>query len=149
MSDDEELMARLSRIAAEVDSPPDLVVEAARAAFVTRRLDAELAELAELVSDSDLEATAVRGSGPRTLAFRWEGADLELQLEPGPRGVEVRGLVVGPSGPVHVVVDTPASSWEVESDDLGWFSLPDVPVGPVRVRVRTEPGEVSTGWIRT
>ncbi|MDR7252600.1 hypothetical protein J2X46_001576 [Nocardioides sp. BE266] len=146
MSDDDELMARLSRIAAEVDSPPDLVAEAARAAFVTRRLDAELAEL---VSDSDREASAVRGSGPRTLAFRWEGADLELQLEPSSGGLEVRGLVAGPSGPVLVVVDTPATSREVESDDLGWFSLADVPAGPVRVTVRTEPGEVSTGWIRT
>ena len=93
---DEELMGRLRRIADEVDAPPDLVAEAARGAFLTRRLDAELAEL---VSDSDLTTSGVRGAGPRALAFELRDLTLELQLEDGPDGLGVRGLVIGTSRP--------------------------------------------------
>ena len=142
---DEELMGRLRRIADEVDAPPDLVAEAARGAFLTRRLDAELAEL---VSDSDLTTSGVRGAGPRALAFELRDLTLELQLEEGPDGLGVRGLVIGTTHPVRVEVETPGASSSVETDEHGWFSA-DVPRGPLRVRLRTaDDAEVSTGWIQ-
>lgn len=143
---DEELMERLRRIADEVDAAPELVAESARAAFLTRRLDAELAEL---VSDSDLTTSGVRGAGPRALAFELRDLTLELQLEDGPGGLAVRGLVIGTTGPVRVEVDTPGSSSSVQTDEHGWFSVADVPLGPVRVRLRTaDDAEVSTGWLQ-
>jgi hypothetical protein len=143
---DEELMERLRRIADEVDAPPELVEESARAAFLTRRLDAELAEL---VSDSDLTTSGVRGAGPRALAFELRDLTLELQLDEGPDGLAMRGLVIGMTGPVHVEVDTPGSSSSAETDESGWFSVADVPRGPVRVRLQlSDDVEVSTGWLQ-
>jgi hypothetical protein len=45
MTDDDRLMERLRAIAELVDPPPEFVLDAARAALLTRRLDSELAEL--------------------------------------------------------------------------------------------------------
>ena len=143
---DEELMARLRHVAAEVDAPPELVEESARAAFLTRRLDAELAEL---VSDSDLTKSGVRGAGPRALAFELRDLTLELQLEEGLDGLAVRGMVIGTTGPVRVEVDTPSATRTTETDEHGWFSVADVPRGPVRVRLQpSDDVEVSTGWLQ-
>ena len=75
--DDTALLLRLGAIAAEVDPVPDLVLEAGRAAFLLRRLDAELAEL---VADSATDRAGVRGGDDRLLSFEAGETSLELQV---------------------------------------------------------------------
>lgn len=141
---DEELMARLRGIAADVDGVPDLVGANARAAFATRRLDDELAEL---LRDSDLAAPGVRGAGPRLLTFETADLTLELQLDETAGRVTLSGLAVG--SVQHVEVETAATSHTARPDDGGWFRVDDLPAAPFRVRATTAAGPaVSTGWIR-
>jgi hypothetical protein len=147
MSADDELMEQLRRIAGEVDAPPDLVTESARAAFSVRRLDDELAEL---LHDSDVTASAaVRGDrpGPRLLSFESGEVSLELQIEQVRSRLVVRGVAVGTAGDVEVETTT-TGPHAAAMDDNGWFRVVGLPVEPVRVRVHAPDGTaVSTGWI--
>jgi hypothetical protein len=149
MTSDDELMDRLRRIANEVDAPPDLVAESARAAFATRRLDDELAEL---LHDSDVTASAgTRGAepGPRLLSFESGEVSLELQIEDAGDRLVLRGLVIGAVGDVEVETAT-TGSHPAAVDENGWFRVDALPAERLRVRVRTTSGQaVTTGWIAT
>jgi hypothetical protein len=148
MTDDDELMQRLRRIADEVDAPPELVAETARAALSTRRLDEELAEL---LHDSDLTTPQlVRGAGgPRSLSFETVAVSLELQIEQADSDITVSGVVSGSSGEVTVETTT-AGSRRAQIDDNGWFRITNLPPGALRVHVTaTDASGVTTRWIRT
>lgn len=150
MSDgDEELMDQLRRIAGEVDAPPSIVEDLARAAFLTRRLDEQLADL---VSDSGLAPAGVRGAEPRLLTFALGELTLELQVAETAGLVSVAGLLTGtgdaPGAGLAVQVETPAATAAVDADEQGWFRVDGLAAGPVRVRIRPSDGAtVSTGWI--
>ena len=80
---DDELIARLRRVAARADPVPEALLAAASAAFGLRELDVRVAEL---VRDSAVgaSATAVRGLGARMLSF--EAADAVIECEVTARG---------------------------------------------------------------
>jgi len=148
MTDDDELMQRLRRIADEVDAPPELVAETARAALSTRRLDEELAEL---LHDSDLTTPQlVRGAGgPRSLSFETVAVSLELQIEQADSDITVSGVVSGSSGEVTVETTT-AGPRRAQIDDNGWFRVANLPAGALRVHVTATDGSgMTTRWIRT
>jgi hypothetical protein len=88
--DDDRLLAELREAVAEADQVTDRQREAARAAFTWRTVDAELAEL---LHDSALESTAVRGAddAARTLSFVSGPITLEVEID----GDTVMGQVVG------------------------------------------------------
>lgn len=140
ISDDDDLLAGLRRAAAIVDPVPESVAAQARAAFATRRLDEELAEL---LLDSALAANAVRSDGDvRVLSFEASGVTVELQVEAN----SVRGLAIGAGG--QAVVETPEGRRSVPIGPDGWFSVPDLPAGPTRVRVRAADGRrIVTPWV--
>ncbi|HZC72706.1 MAG TPA: hypothetical protein VE442_18555 [Jatrophihabitans sp.] len=147
MTTDDELMEQLRRIANEVDAVPDLVDESARAAFTTRRLDDELAEL---LRDSYSAAPAeVRAEqpGPRMLSFESGEVALELQIEEIHGRLVLRGLAVGTLGDAEV--ETTSGTHSAAVDEQGWFRVDALPVEPLRVRVQAANGtSVTTGWIR-
>jgi hypothetical protein len=149
VTNDDELIERLRRIADEVDAPPELVAETARAAFLTRRLDEELAEL---LRDSDLATSQlVRGeaSGPRVLSFETEAVSLELQIEEADGRITLSGVVSGSSGEATIETTT-TEPRTAQIDDSGWFRVADLPAGALRVHVTaTDGGGVTTNWIRT
>jgi hypothetical protein len=147
VSADDELLDQLRRIAGEVDPAPELVAESARAAFSTRRLDDELAEL---LNDSDVAASAVRGerSGPRLLSFESGPVSLELQIEDVRDRLVLRGVAVGTVGAAEVETTTTGPR-AAAIDEMGWFRIEGLPVEPLRVRVWSAAGtSVTTGWIR-
>jgi hypothetical protein len=148
MTSDDELMAHLRRIANEVDAVPDLVTDSARAAFSTRRLDDELAEL---LHDSYATTSAnvrLEQPGPRLLSFEVGEVSLELQIEELNGRLSVRGMAVGTIGDAEVQMAT-AGPHVVAVDEQGWFRVGELPVEPLRVRVHAEDGTtVTTGWIR-
>lgn len=145
---DEALLAELGRVVAQVDPPPELVLELGRAAFAMRSLDTELAQL---IRDSELEALAVRGTttGPRLLSFEADGVSVELQVAEHGRSVDVMGQVSGADpGALAVRLEGPDGEVAVDVDELGMFRATDLPAGLLRVHVLVE-GErrVTTAWV--
>jgi hypothetical protein len=143
--DDDELIARLGALAREADPVPDSVLEAGRAAFLLRRLDAELAEL---VHDSALDAAgAVRGGGERLLSFEGGDVTVELQVTPRADRLALLGQLVGVDPPVGLVVETATGRVEVPVDEAGMFRQ-EVAQGLFRLHVT--PGDrsaVVTSWV--
>lgn len=147
MTDDDELMQRLRRIAGEVDAPTELVDETARAAYSTRRLDEELADL---LHDSDLATPQlVRGAGgARSLSFETVAVSLELQIEQADGLITVSGVVSGASGEV-TVESTSGPTHTAAIDANGLFRIANLPAGALRVHVTATDGSgVTTRWIQ-
>src|SRR3954471_23967016 len=99
---DDELFDRLAATLRGAEESPAHVVELARASFGLHRLDAELAELAELVADSALDRTPAGlrdgGHSPRMLTFEAGDAEIEVQVTvAGPAGWQGVGQVVPPA----------------------------------------------------
>jgi hypothetical protein len=137
------LEADLRRIAALADPPPARVHHAALAAFATRRIDEELAEL---VRDSDLApAGDLRAEDDvRLLSFEHLGVSVELQVQHG-RRTSVHGVVTGATG--DVVLELLGERLTAGIDDDGWFALADVPGGTARLHVTAVDGTaVVTAW---
>jgi hypothetical protein len=145
---DDELIARLRGLAQQADPPPELVLESARAAFLMRRIDAELAEL---VLDSAIDAgpVLVRGAEDevvRMLSFETDTVSIEVQVTEADGTRSLLGLVSGAAGPVEV--ETAHGRSSVPLDELGRFVVTDVPPGTVRLHLSGDNGTpVTTSWV--
>jgi hypothetical protein len=128
---DDELIARLSQIAAQADPVPEALFAAARTAFGLRDLDARVAEL---VHDSavDPPATLVRGPDARLLSF--EADDIAIECEVIVRGTrrDIIGQLVGGTA-TALQVRTPGAAVDIHVEEHGRFSVRDLPVGPFRL----------------
>lgn len=155
---DDELLAELGEaLRAEREVPGDLV-EAGRALFTWRSIDAELAALtrAELTYDSFVDDAALQGDEAGLLVTRSETASLrsltfaadELSIELEVTDGGVLGQLVPPQ-PATVEVLTPDQGrTEVPVDDVGWFTVRPVPTTRFRLTCRTTGGaHVVTDWI--
>ena len=121
---DDELMARLARAVETHDPVPDDVIAGAKAAFIARNLDEELAEL---LYDSaiDREPVLTRGETLRTLSFAT--SDLGIELEVDERERRIMGQLVPAQG-VNVELEVDGLVVGTgEIDDLGRFRFDDVP----------------------
>jgi hypothetical protein len=127
--------------------PPDRVVEAAKASYTWRTVDAELAEL---TSDSlvDQPAVLTRGpSDPRALTF--EARDLTIEVEVIVSGRQRRLLgQLDPAQPARIEVSQAGTTITVEADAAGRFSVPGLEPRPARLCCRL-PGRgfVCTVWV--
>jgi hypothetical protein len=144
---DEQLLADL-RDAGSLDAVPADAVAAARAAFLWRTIDAELAELTyDSVLDDQLLAGVRSTATARFLTF--ESPDLTVEVEASPVGEAHRlmGQLVPPqTGSVEL--RHPGGSTTVEADELGRFTVDGVPSGPVSLRCRAHSGAtVTTDWV--
>ena len=144
---DDELLARLSRLAAAVDPVPERLLAAARDAFGLRELDARVAEL---VRDSAVGASAipVRGpAAPRMLSFEVGDVAVECTVTPRQARRDILGQLVGGTAATvdAQVPGAPAVTTQVGDD--GWFGVRDLPAGPVRLRCRLADGTtLVTSW---
>ncbi len=145
---DEALVSRLKELAEQVDPVPELVLESARAAFLMRRIDAELAEL---VLDSAMDAgpVLVRGAeddSVRMLSFETATLSIEVQVTDVDGSRSLLGLVSGASGSLEV--ETSGGRSTVPIDALGRFTASDVPTGTVRLHLVADDGTaVTTSWV--
>nr|MBA2309510.1 hypothetical protein [Pseudonocardiales bacterium] len=96
------VLERLRLIATEVDDPPELVFDAARAALLTRQLDAELAELVMDSAVDELAAVRDGGDDVRLLSFEASTVSMELQVSESGEARVLHGLVRGHGGEVVV-----------------------------------------------
>lgn len=122
------------------------IAEYGRGAYAWRTVDQDLL-LASLSFDSSLERVQERRSDPddaRVLVFTASPLSLELEVMPG----RVVGQIV-PPGPGEIRVETADGvAFHVEADDVGFFELPGLPRGPVRLRCDTPTGRLVTDWVR-
>jgi hypothetical protein len=145
MSDD-QLLAQLAAALYAVDPAPEHVLNAARAAFTWRTIDAELAAL---VFDSAVEdLLGVRSAEtPRQLTFSTPGFEVELIILSDTTR-RIIGQLVPPQA-AEIMLHHETGETVVRSDGLGRFAIDDVPVGSVRITCRLE-GEdgpvVQTEW---
>jgi hypothetical protein len=144
-SDDDELLLDLRRALA--DAPEDdLVVEAARAAFAWRTVDADL-ELAQLVHDSYVDDVGrTRGpeqDRPRTLSFQGtaQGVDIEL----GDSMID--GQLVPPRVAEVTLMTVDGAFATTTTDEVGCFVLPRPPRGPVRLECSADGSRMATQWV--
>jgi hypothetical protein len=150
-SQEDPLLTALRSVVSDADPVPASVVEAARAAYVWRTIDAELAELTadSAMSTAAMSTAGVRSSSaPRLLTF--EGAGVEVEVEVAQTGSTRRlsGQLV-PVGPARVTVRWSGGTQEVVADDLGRFAVERVPAGSVSLAV-VRPGAehpIVTSWI--
>jgi hypothetical protein len=151
---DDELMAELSRLAAQFDPVPTDVVSKARSSYSSA--SAWDVALAKLVYDSttdqnDARALVRAGPGARDLTF--ESPGLTIEVEVGPAGssrdghLQILGQLV-PAGAASIEVRRPDGSCLVCADELGRFAVEDATPGPISLRC-TPAGTASTDteWI--
>jgi hypothetical protein len=126
---------------------PQAVLEAARAAYTWRTIDAELAEL---TADSALAAAGVRSSSaPRLLTFEGDGVEVEVEVAQTGSTRRLSGQLV-PVGPAQVTVRWPGGGTRAAAaDDLGRFAIDGVPAGSVSLAVVRAGAEhqIVTSWI--
>jgi hypothetical protein len=145
---DDDLIERLRRIAGQADPVPPALLDAARAAFGMRDIDARVAEL---VRDSavDAPATSLRGDGPRLLSFEAGGAVIECEVTDRGARRDVVGQLVGAAADEleAQVTGNPAAAPAVRLSEHGVFAVRGLPAGPFRLRCHMSDGTtLVTSW---
>lgn len=145
---DELLMERLRDLSHRHDPVPPEVASAARASFIWRTVDAELALLSyDSVLDDD-RLVGVRGGGEgRLLTFEGPGLSVEVQATEGRGGTRrLVGQLVPPRQAV-LEIRHPDGSSDASADELGRFTVEAVPAGPVSLKVTIDDTVVETDWV--
>jgi hypothetical protein len=138
------LLARLARIADQLDPVPAMTYELGYASLGLRRLDAQLAELVADSADS-AGLVGVRGPGDvRLLAY--EAAELSVDVQVAyDRGRRwLVGQVDGTATDLRV--ETTSGVTPVGLDEVGRFRV-DLPPGLFRLHLAGSGGVVSTSWV--
>jgi hypothetical protein len=138
--------ATLRNVIGRADPVPPAVVEAARAAYTWRTVDAEIAEL---IADSTVASAGIRSSTPpRLLTF--EAAGIEVEVEVAQTGTTRRlaGQVV-PVGAAQVTVRWTDGTHDAVADELGRFTVDRIPAGPISLSVLRDGAEhpIVTSWV--
>lgn len=146
---EDPLFIQLRSVAEQADPVPEFVYEAARAAFLLRRLDAELAELV-MDSNVDSGAVLVRGSATedqvRMLSFETESVSIDIQVTTTDGSRTLLVLVHGASG--EVGIETSLGRTRETIDEHGRFTVSQVPAGTVRLHLTADNGSaVTTSWV--
>ncbi len=143
------LLDELRLIVGRADPVPPSLVLAARSAIAWRTIDAELAQL---TYDSLLDDALVGvRAADATRLVTFEAGELQIEVQVATLGDHRRlvGQVVPPrAGTLELHADDPARL-ETTVDDLGRFTLDQVPAGPVRLLFRPADGspDVRTDWL--
>jgi hypothetical protein len=143
--DDVRLLAQLNSLYQNDDPTPEFVLAAARDAFGWKEFDAELARL---LDEESLVGRAVRATGDhRLLTFEAEHLTFVVEATELTHGRKLVGQVV-PAGPRELFLESPeGASTAAAVDELGRFSLAQLPAGPARLRCELPDGtRVVTEW---
>ncbi len=149
-AEDTALLAELRAAPPPHDPLPASLLDAARAAFGWRTIDAELAAL---VYDSTEDARAlvgVRGLGDvRELTFQAGPVTVELEVIEVGRRRRLVGQIVPPTAG-DVEVRQAVGSRGATVDELGRFLVEEVAPGPTSLRISLDladgPRRVDTDW---
>lgn len=140
----ENLVNSLRTTLTSVDPVPDRVTAAALSSLGYRRPEARLAEL---VADSALSPSAVRGGpyAPRLLTFTTPGLVIELEVD---ASAALRAIVghLAPSRPAPVEIRWPGGAHTTQADLSGHFTAADVPSGPISMVCHLPDLPIATTW---
>ncbi|WP_371402965.1 hypothetical protein OHA10_34370 [Kribbella sp. NBC_00662] len=145
-NDDEKLIDALRDALASSDEVPAAFVDAGKAAFSWRTIDAELAALTYDSAWDSLDALAIRSESAilRSLTFASDGWTVELELTPD----AVLGQLDPPEAGVVSARGETGKLATTDIDDLGFFVLHPPPNVPYRLVCTTTSGTtILTGWI--
>ena len=120
-TDDDALLADLGELLRSRNEPPPELVEAGKALYTWRTVDAELAELS-FDSLVDAGSTTRAGDGPRLLVFAAGEHTVDVEVLDDPTGRRLIGQL-SPPGPAEVRLRTGAEVADTTADDLGRFML--------------------------
>jgi hypothetical protein len=143
--DDQRFFDDLSEAVRETAPLADAIAAYGRGAYAWRTVDRDLLR-ASLSFDSSLERVTERRAGPddpRVLTFTAAPLSLELEVTPD----QVVGQIVPPSAGEIRVETADGLTFHVEADDVGFFVLPNVPRGTVRLRCDTTVARLVTDWM--
>jgi hypothetical protein len=137
---DERLLAQLGSVYDQLDPVPDVVGEAARAAFILRDLDAELIPMVE-----SMATTLVRGDADTWMSFALEDLEIDLGTRKERHGWQLVGQVTG--AVTEMAVHTLAGSEPVAVDAFGRFRA-EVSARTLSLRLTTPDGRrLRTEWV--
>ena len=143
---DDELLREL-RAALREPSVDEKLIRAAQAAFTWRTVDADL-EILSLETELVRDAALVRDAGqraPRVFAFHGERLSVEIEIDHD-------GLVgqLTPPGPARITLVTPDGPHAAaDADEVGCFTLPAPPPGPMRLDCQRGSDRFLTEWTST
>ena len=144
---DDELLRELAAALAE-SAVPETVLAAGRTAFTWRTVDTDI-ELLGLADSSALAGSAsVRGcppGAPRALAFHGDRMSVEIEIDEA-------GIIgqLTPAGPGDVTLTTAGGQQAVtRADEVGCFSFPPSPPGPLRLECAVGEDRFITDWVTT
>jgi hypothetical protein len=140
--------SELRAVFAHLDPVPELVQDAARAAFTWRTVDAELAELVRDSAEEDA-GVVVRsgGGGQRHLSFESPRLGIELEVTAtGPRSRRLVGQLLPPASATVTVERPGEDGLSVQSDELGRFSLDGLRAGAMRLHVALRGVQIAIPW---
>jgi hypothetical protein len=153
MHPDDILLGDLRRIAGVVDGPPAGVLAAARAAYLARDLDGELAMLtgdSRIAEDSAYEPVRTDpapAQGHWLLSFEGGGVQVDMEVDEYNGRLRVIGQFSGASGDDYHL-ESAGGRRRIDVDSLGRFILDDVTHGPIRLKCHSTDGApVTTVWV--
>lgn len=139
---DQALLEELRVAASVMDGPPAHLLEAARAAFVWRTIDEELAHLQfDSLAGSEVLVRSSGASGVH-LSFATTEASIEVDVTTE----AILGQVVPAEATEVVLLHSSGERVAGPCDELGQFHFPGRPAGPIRLVVRLPGGDVVTEW---
>lgn len=148
LNDDEQLLAVLKEALAAVQAVPREIIEAGKAAFTWREIDAELAALTyDSAAAADPLDAGTRAEPASLRALTFTCADMTIELEVTSEALV--GQITPAQGGESVVVRVgTVEAASATADDVGFFALRPVPTQPFRLLIRTVTGAaVLTGWV--
>jgi hypothetical protein len=121
------------------------LIRAAQAAFTWRTVDADL-EILSLETDLTVSDTVlVRGAGQgSSRVFTFHGERLTVEIEIDDDGIVGQLTPLGPARVTLVTPDGPQAT--ADADEVGCFSLPAPPSGPMRLDCQRGSERFLTEW---
>lgn len=150
--DDEKLLAALAEAVRAARAVPRDFIEAGKAAYGWRTIDAELATMTydsaagQAVEQPEVALAGTRAEPAVLRALTFASARVVIELQIGPDGLLGQ---VAPPAPGRVQVQyADGATTHAAVDEVGWFEIRPAPATPFRLRLATGPGsDVLTGWI--
>jgi hypothetical protein len=146
-SDDDKFLASLGDALREADAVPRSMVEAGKAVFTWRNIDAELATLTHDSAHEEsweLAATRFESAPLRYLTFTSMALTIELEITSG----ALLGQIVPPKPGEIEVLMTVGPVVTTTINEIGYFAIRPIPSDPFRLLCHFPAGaDVLTGWI--
>jgi hypothetical protein len=145
-----DLEGWLRRTTSRFDALPGGLLDVADAAFEWRTVDAELAELtADSLVEREFSGVLRGRPAPRFLVFRTDIVGIEVEITAAGHSFTMIGQL-DPAGPATIEIRHPNGSVTVQADELGLFTVHELPAGPISLLCRlpdSQAAPITTEWI--